>query len=145
MIGLSKQAGTIPFRVVDDVVMICLVSSRKRKKKFVLPKGSVRSMEKAGHAAMRETVEEAGLKGSISRKAIKIKAKSAKPKITVNSIRFFPMLVKDIMEKWPEGKYRKRIWVDVRNLPKSKMVKRDLAVLNSRRFKTIAKDLRSKA
>ena len=39
---MAKKAGTIPFQVIDGTFWICLISSKKRKGKFVLPKGSVR-------------------------------------------------------------------------------------------------------
>ena len=83
---LPKKAGTIPFQFSDGSVRICLVSSKKRDDTFVLPKGTVRALEKAAAAALRETFEEAGLKGQLSKKGIKIKAESADPDSKTNTI-----------------------------------------------------------
>lgn len=134
---MPRKAGAIPFRITDGLVQICLVSSKKRKHKFVLPKGTVRALEASHEAAMRETFEEAGLKGQISKKGIKIKAKSADPDQTINTIKFFPMLIDEIYNKWPEQNLRERLWVDLENLPKAKMLKRDIKVIESKQITTI--------
>ena len=138
---LAKKAGTIPFQVIDGQIWICLVSSQKRKGKFVLPKGTSRSSEKLRETALRETFEEAGLKGKLGPKGIKIKAKSAEKDSPLHTIKFFPLLITATEHKWPEMKSRQRLWVRFDDLPKSQMIKRDLTVLNSRRFINIAKDI----
>lgn len=138
---MAKKAGTIPFQVINGTFWICLISSKKRKGKFVLPKGSVRSSERSREAAIRETFEEAGLKGKISKKSVKIKAKSAGDDLSLNTNKFFPLKITDINDHWPEQKMRERLWVDLKNLPTSKMVKRDVLVIKSRRFNTIIENL----
>lgn len=138
---MAKKAGTIPFQIIDEQIWICLVSSRKRKNKFILPKGTVRTSEDMIEAAKRETLEEAGLKGEMSHKSVKIKAKSADKEPVLHSIKFFPLSVVKIKEKWPEKKHRKRLWINYDDLPKAVMVKRDIAVIQSRRFKSILKNM----
>ncbi|KAF5141694.1 hypothetical protein G9O61_00g002360 [Vairimorpha ceranae] len=56
---MAKRAGTIPF--IDDKVI--LVDSLKNKNNIVLPKGHIKNGESAQDAALRETLEEAGLIG----------------------------------------------------------------------------------
>ena len=92
-------------------------------------------------AAKRETLEEAGLKGVMSHKSVKIKAKSADKEPVLHAIKFFPLSVVKIKDKWPEKKHRNRLWINYNDLPKAVMVKRDIAVIQSRRFKSILKNM----
>lgn len=139
------KAGTIPFKVLDGSIYICLVTSKKRKNKFVLPKGGIKRSESAADAAMRETYEEAGVEGSLAPKGLKVKAKSADPEKSINVIKYYPLEVKNVYEHWPEDKTRKRIWVKLQNLPISKMIKRDIKVLQSRRIMNGIKLFKEKA
>ena len=142
---MLKKAGSVPFQINDGIVHICLVTSKKRKNKFVLPKGTVRSSETSYAAAKRETMEEAGLKGQMSRKGIKIRAISADSDRKMNVIKYFPIYISKILEDWPEIRFRKRLWVDINRLPKSIMVKRDIKVLKSKLISNIIKSYKQKS
>ena len=70
-------------------------------------------------------------------RCLTFKAKSADPDQTINTIKFFPMLIDEIYNKWPEQNLRERLWVDLENLPKAKMLKRDIKVIESKQITTI--------
>ena len=137
---MKKKAGTIPIRIMDGALMVCLVSSRKRKKKLVLPKGVVSPKEKHRQTALRETLEEAGLKGLLSKSSIKVETVSADDE-THYSIKYFAMMVEDELDSWAEKKTRRRRWVDLHALPEHKMVSRDLEILKSPQFQIMVKEL----
>lgn len=134
---MTKKAGTVPFKIIDDIVKICLVSSSKRKGKFVLPKGTIDSSESNQEAALRETLEEAGLKGTLSPQGVIIESESS-GKILM--IEYFPMQVTEILDDWLEKKWRQRLWVELNDLPESKMVARDINLLNSNSIRKIIGD-----
>jgi 8-oxo-dGTP pyrophosphatase MutT (NUDIX family) len=59
------QAGGIVFRSDNGEPKVLIVTGRRRRKRWVLPKGIVEEGEKASDAALREVREEAGVTGSI--------------------------------------------------------------------------------
>jgi 8-oxo-dGTP pyrophosphatase MutT (NUDIX family) len=59
-----RQAGAIPYRVVDGKVEVLLITSR-RSGRWVIPKGNVAAGSTAIKAAEAEAFEEAGVRGVI--------------------------------------------------------------------------------
>jgi 8-oxo-dGTP pyrophosphatase MutT (NUDIX family) len=59
------HAGGIVFRRVRGRPEVLIVTARKRRKRWVLPKGRVKRGEKARVAAVRECREEAGVTGRV--------------------------------------------------------------------------------
>jgi 8-oxo-dGTP pyrophosphatase MutT (NUDIX family) len=67
-VAAVAQAGGIVFRVDgpgDDDISVLLVSSKKEPGNWIFPKGHVERGETAAEAALRETVEEAGVDGDL--------------------------------------------------------------------------------
>lgn len=59
------QAGGIVFRSGRSGVRILVVSARRNTSRWVLPKGSVKRGEDPADAALREVLEEAGVRGRV--------------------------------------------------------------------------------
>ena len=117
IVGQSiRQAGAIPYRVVDGAVEVLLITSRDTGR-WVIPKGYVEPGETAAEAAVKEAFEEAGVVGSISGRSplgfvpyMKIlKGGKAYPA----SIEVYPLLVEAREKDWPEKGQRKVKWFSV--------------------------------
>jgi predicted NUDIX family NTP pyrophosphohydrolase len=110
---LLKQAGVIPYRVVEGRVEVLLVTSRDTGR-WVIPKGNIDNGMTSGQAALQEAWEEAGVSGNLASKmplgfvpyfkALKEGASCAA------TIEVFAMLVLREETKWQERSQRKRVW-----------------------------------
>jgi 8-oxo-dGTP pyrophosphatase MutT (NUDIX family) len=59
-----RQAGAIPYRVIDGGVEVLLITSRDTGR-WIVPKGYVKKSESAEETALHEAFEEAGVEGKI--------------------------------------------------------------------------------
>lgn len=111
---LLRQAGVIPYRIVDGQLEVLLVTSRDSGR-WVIPKGYIDAGLNARQAAVQEAWEEAGVRGEITSTIplgfipyLKIlgdgEARAA-------SIEVHTLLVKREEKKWPEYKERERKWL----------------------------------
>jgi len=126
-VGAREIAGCVPVDLKTGKVL--LVSSRKRDDCWVFPKGGWENDESITTAAMRETWEEAGVKGEITKflgkfkRFKKIKKNTHKKRnldiaeISENGKRYlhseillYEMKVTEIAEDWPEKNERERYW-----------------------------------
>jgi len=99
----------IPYRKKNGKVEIMLVTNRSGKR-WVIPKGIVEPHLSPRSSAAKEAVEEAGIKGKLSRKSIgdyTYNKWSGTCKVEV-----FDMKVTLVMAKWPE-QVRVRRWFSV--------------------------------
>jgi 8-oxo-dGTP pyrophosphatase MutT (NUDIX family) len=62
--AVLRQAGVIPYRVVDGKVQVLLITSR-RLRQWTIPKGNIPAGSTSVKAAKKEAFEEAGVKGVI--------------------------------------------------------------------------------
>lgn len=76
------------------------------------PKGGWESDESMEQAALRESVEEAGVVGNIQSKLGKWCYKS-KRRDAIHEGYMFPLLVNKQLENWPEMNIRQRRWMSV--------------------------------
>ena len=60
-----RQAGAIVFRGGADELRVLVISARRNRKRWVLPKGTVKRSEAPADAALRELWEEAGIRGRV--------------------------------------------------------------------------------
>ncbi|XP_057784236.1 nudix hydrolase 18, mitochondrial-like [Salvia miltiorrhiza] len=120
--GHRQVVGCIPYRyrsrggasMVDEEDIEVLVITAQRKGKGVMfPKGGWEIDESIEEAALRETVEEAGVVGDVEHKLGKWSFNS-KNRETFYEGHMFPLLVKEQLEFWPEKDIRQRIWISVR-------------------------------
>ncbi|KAF5843871.1 NUDIX hydrolase domain-like protein [Dunaliella salina] len=117
--GERLCAGCIPIRRAPleegGEMQVLLVSSRGGKG-FGLPKGGWEDDESVEDAARRETIEEAGVRGTLEEPAFGIfEFTSGKPGSQQNQCRthMFVMHVAEELDVWPEGSERQRIWCSI--------------------------------
>jgi 8-oxo-dGTP pyrophosphatase MutT (NUDIX family) len=110
MARLYRQAAVIPFRIRDERVEIALVTTLSGKR-WVVPKGSLDEGERSRDAAIRETVEEAGLIGDLERKPLgRYHFTRANERYEVE---VYLMRVTVVLDDWLEARLRKRRWIAV--------------------------------
>ncbi|CAI9758151.1 unnamed protein product [Fraxinus pennsylvanica] len=123
--GHRQVVGCIPYRyksvngrsVVDeDAIEVLVISSQRKGKGMLFPKGGWEKDESIKEAALRETVEEAGVLGDVESELGKWSFQSNNGNCYEG--RMFPLLVKEQLELWPEKDVRQRVWISVREARK---------------------------
>ncbi|ORY97183.1 NUDIX hydrolase domain-like protein [Syncephalastrum racemosum] len=104
---VRQVAGCLPIDPLTRRVM--LISSSKHPNTWVFPKGGWENDETREEAAQRETYEEAGVRGRITRYVGNYyeytKKGNAKTRFWV-----YELEIQEILKKWPEKKKRERRW-----------------------------------
>ncbi|KAG4964046.1 hypothetical protein JHK82_040713 [Glycine max] len=118
--GRRQVVGCIPYRYkigdqtsleAQEELEVLVISSQKGKG-MLFPKGGWELDESKKEAALRETMEEAGVRGTVEGKLGKWSFKS-KTRDTFYEGYMFPLLVQEQLEFWPEQNVRQRIWMSV--------------------------------
>ncbi|XP_028792136.1 nudix hydrolase 18, mitochondrial [Neltuma alba] len=118
--GRRQVVGCIPYRYkmeeqgsmeASGELEVLVISSQKGKG-MLFPKGGWELDESQKEAAVRETIEEAGVRGIVGGKLGKWSFKS-KTHDTFYEGYMFPLLVQEQLELWPEQNFRQRIWMSV--------------------------------
>jgi 8-oxo-dGTP pyrophosphatase MutT (NUDIX family) len=112
-----RQAGVIPYRVVNGEVQVLLVTSRETRR-WIIPKGNVAATSTAAHAAEEEAFEEAGIKGSIDSQIPlgsftyrkRLKSGMAQPAV----VEVYLLRTVRQLKKWAEKGQRKLAWVSIK-------------------------------
>lgn len=116
--GRRQVVGCIPYRYKptkqtsyekEEELEVLVISSQKGKG-MLFPKGGWETDESIREAALRETVEEAGVLGVVEGGLGKWSFKS-KSHDTYYEGYMFPLLVKEQLDVWPEKNLRQRIWM----------------------------------
>ncbi|RDY04023.1 Nudix hydrolase 18, mitochondrial [Mucuna pruriens] len=119
--GRRQVVGCIPYRYkIGDQISLeesqqdleVLVITSQKGKGMLFPKGGWELDESKKEAALRETIEEAGVRGTVEGKLGKWSFKS-KTHDTFYEGYMFPLLVQEQLEFWPEQNLRQRIWMSV--------------------------------
>ncbi|KAK2386384.1 Nudix hydrolase 18, mitochondrial [Trifolium repens] len=119
--GRRQVVGCIPYRFkigeknsldVSDELEVLVISSQKGKG-MLFPKGGWELDESQKEAALRETIEEAGVRGIVEGKLGKWSFKS-KTYDTLYDGYMFPLLVQEQLEFWPEQNLRQRTWMSIK-------------------------------
>lgn len=103
------QACVVPFRRTGERVEICLITSLK-KGRWILPKGIIDPGETRDQSALKEALEEAGLRGRIVGEPLgeyEDYKWGSKLNVTV-----LIMEVTCSDDQWLESDVRERLWVD---------------------------------
>lgn len=109
---LRTQFAALCYRIKDDKLQFCIVTSR-RSKRWIVPKGWPMHGETPMDAAATEAFEEAGVRGKIYPRPIgvfsyyKVRSQDELPCMAV----VYPLKVKKILKRWPEYRERERKWV----------------------------------
>ena len=104
---MRQQAAAIPFRGTGKKLEICLIR-RKGSKKWGIPKGFVDRGDTSKETALKEALEEAGLKGRLVGDAVgtyEYRKWGTKLDVTV-----YLMEVQDEEDEWDEADIRDRQW-----------------------------------
>lgn len=116
--GCRQVVGCIPYRYTktDEFSSVeeleVLVISSQKGQGMMFPKGGWETDESIEDAALRETREEAGVRGIVERGLGKWRYKSKRGGI-LHEVYMFPLLVQEQLDSWPEKDLRKRRWMSV--------------------------------
>lgn len=128
----GTQFGAIPYRIVDDQLVLLMITSR-RSANWVFPKGSPIKGLSSTETAAQEAFEEAGVRGEIEDKPIGYYVHPRnKDAAMLDKVKLFPMRVTEQLDEWPEETERFRHWA---LLPQTRRL------LASRRAARLAVDL----
>ncbi|KAL8464412.1 hypothetical protein ACS0TY_034077 [Phlomoides rotata] len=121
--GLRLVVGCIPYRIKDpnktstihrtliEDLEVLLISSQKSAR-MMFPKGGWELDENIELAASRETLEEAGVIGSLGHKLGEWVFKSRSQE-KFHEASMFSLLVTEELDVWPEKDVRQRVWMTV--------------------------------
>ncbi|XP_020963033.1 nudix hydrolase 18, mitochondrial-like isoform X3 [Arachis ipaensis] len=119
--GRRQVVGCIPYRYKagsvdleaassseEDEIEVLVITSKKGKG-MLFPKGGWELDESKKEAALRESIEEAGVRGIVEGKLGRWSFKS-KSQDTCHEGYMFPLLVQHQFDFWPEHNHRQRTW-----------------------------------
>jgi len=112
---IERQAGAIPYSLVDGQVAVLLITSR-RTGRWIFPKGGLMEGLDPHEAAAQEALEEAGVEGVVGDmplgawRTIKRRGVRVKP-IEVD---MYPLRVTQQHDTWEEQAQRRRHWAGLR-------------------------------
>lgn len=112
------RVGLIPFDFRDDLVAILFVTSQTRGR-WVLPKGRVEDGETHADTCHREGFEEAGVKGVVLEDfpiTVPITKLTSEGTTSV-PVTYYPFLVQEQFDAWPEDDKRQRHWALLDDAP----------------------------
>ncbi|TXG69887.1 hypothetical protein EZV62_004822 [Acer yangbiense] len=120
--GLRQVVGCIPYKfnkaieqtvseIKEEDLQVLVISSQKGKG-MLFPKGGWETDESIIEAASRETLEEAGVIGTVECELGKWNFKS-KSHDTYYEGYMFPLRVQEQLDIWPEKNVRERVWMSV--------------------------------
>lgn len=116
---MMHKVGSIPFKVFKDKFAILFVTSQVRGR-WILPKGTLLEGESHETACNRSTFEEAGVKGKLIKNfpITKLITKSINNGTTLVPVTFYPLLVENQFDDWPDKGTRQRHWSLLRDVNK---------------------------
>lgn len=113
------RVGIIPFDTRDSDVALLFVTSQTRGR-WILPKGKIESGETHIEACHREGFEEAGVKGVVLEDfpiTVIVTKLTEKGKREV-PVTYYPFLVTEQVDDWPEKDRRQRHWALIEDAPR---------------------------
>ncbi|KAG6410435.1 hypothetical protein SASPL_128495 [Salvia splendens] len=105
-----KQSNKIEGSLIEDLEVL-LISSQKSSS-MMFPKGGWELDEEIELAALRETLEEAGVIGSLEHKLGEWIFKSKRQEKS-HEASMYSLLVTEELDVWPEKDLRQRVWMTV--------------------------------
>ncbi len=113
------HVGIIPFDMRDDMVAILFVTSQTRGR-WILPKGKQKKNETHIATCLREGFEEAGVRGEVFADfpiTVVIK-KLTEDGLLGQPVTYYPLLVTEQADEWPERDKRQRHWALIDDAPR---------------------------
>ena len=113
------RVGIIPFDFRDDLVAILFVTSQTRGR-WILPKGKRKKGEKHADACLREGFEEAGIRGVVLEDfpMTHVVTKLTSAGTLQIPVTYFPFLLTEQTDDWPEKESRQRHWALLEDAPR---------------------------
>jgi uncharacterized protein len=111
---MIKQFGAIPFRRERGATRILLITSRETKR-WVIPRGNPIPGLSAPKTAEQEAIEEAGIRGIVSREPVGRYAYGKRRRdgsIVVAVVEVYGISVETELDDWPERHERERRWFE---------------------------------
>lgn len=115
----THRIGIIPFDIRDKAIAVLFVTSQTRGR-WILPKGKAEESEGHTDTCHREGFEEAGVRGIVLEEfplTVSI-TKQTKQGLIKIPVTYYPFLVTEQADEWPERKRRQRHWALVEDAPK---------------------------
>ncbi|CDK26298.1 unnamed protein product [Kuraishia capsulata CBS 1993] len=153
--GARIVAGCIALS--EDKHKVIMITSSKHTNRWILPKGGVEKDEITDYskAAERETWEEAGVLGVVTRELMVVhdfRFKGKKKGLNVDTIidgesipksefHFYEMTVEELATSWPEGNNRSRRWCTYSEAKHELIKARRLELLDALNDSNIIKDV----
>ena len=108
---MDYKIGVIPFDVSDDRIAVMFVTSQKRGR-WILAKGDLKSGETHKQGCKREAFEEAGVKGKILSDFPMTVVIGKSDGLSIKNVpaTYYPLLVTEQFDEWPEQSKRERHW-----------------------------------
>jgi 8-oxo-dGTP pyrophosphatase MutT (NUDIX family) len=109
---VRAQFAALCWRVKNDKVQICLVTSRTRQR-WIIPKGWPMHKQTPADAAATEAFEEAGVSGDAVDVCLGVYSYNKPQKVGNAPIvtLVYPLHVTHVHSKWPEKHQRRRKWL----------------------------------
>ena len=108
---MKHKVGVVPFDIRGDQIAILFVTSHTRGR-WIFPKGTLEEGENHLQTAKREAYEEAGVTGEFLENfpiTLPITKKNNYGVVKI-PVTYYPLLVTEQLEDWPEKKTRQRHW-----------------------------------
>ena len=138
------RIGAIPFDMKGDQIALLFVTSQTRGR-WILPKGLPKDGESQVETSQREGFEEAGIKGVVLEDfpiTLPITKKNPDEGNAV-PVTYYPLLVEQQSEEWPEADKRERHWALLSDA--EKVVHREDLLALVQQFKSLAPWIRKSA
>lgn len=108
--GDLRQAGALPYSIVEGRMAFLLITSR-RTGKWIFPKGAIEPNMTPWESALHEAMEEAGVSGDISKEPIgSYRASIGLDGATLVDVDLYPLHVTTQLDEWREKDQRLRHW-----------------------------------
>jgi 8-oxo-dGTP pyrophosphatase MutT (NUDIX family) len=113
------RIGIIPFDIRDKSIALLFVTSQTRGR-WILPKGRPKKGESHAETCLREGFEEAGVRGIILEDfpTTVVIGKQTSQGLQQIPVTYYPCLVLEQADEWPEKSKRQRHWALIEDAPK---------------------------
>jgi 8-oxo-dGTP pyrophosphatase MutT (NUDIX family) len=108
----------LPYRLTKARSVELLLVTSRESKRWIIPKGWPIEGLAPSEAAAQEAYEEAGVRGTVARKAVGAysykKGNGRRGRTVACKVSVFPLLVRRRYAEWPEHRQRRARWVSIR-------------------------------